>query len=380
VKSNVFRHSDNQNFEGFDCIRILACYYYPEGSEDISRKLKELETSLLAISGAAEKLGFRARWANLTYREITHELYVPSVVQWGSNRFAVLFPRRKWQVGGKAKCVYPSGEFYLNGEEDFRRRFAPALNEQGEEKVSVLLTEPTFKFYREYGLQNVRLSWGKMIQYLRRNYSLLFGVMLGFLITSFTQLIFPFLMQSIVDVGIKTRDLSFVTIILWAQLIIVVSRTLVEFIRSRLLLQVSTIVNLSILSDFWIKITRLPISYFDRYHTGDILQRINDNKKVQGFLTGPVINTFFSAFNFIVFAIVLMMYKVQLFLVFSVGIFLYFGWMQLFFKIRRKINYELFRAFTRENNATLQLILGMEEILNNPKDGNGKRFSWKFLD
>ena len=215
-----------------------------------------------------------------------------------------------------------------------------------------------------------------MFQYLRQSKWQITQVFIALLIASLLQLIFPFLTQSIVDTGISTQNLQYITIVLIAQLMLVFSRTIVDFIRTRLLLRVSVIVNLSILSDFWIKLTRLPISYFDSHHTGDTMQRINDNKQIQNFLTGSALNTLFSLFNFIIYAVVLAMYNAELFFVFATGSILYFGWVQLFLRMRRKINYQTFHISSRENTATLQLVQGMQEIrLNNAEQM--KRWEWE---
>jgi ATP-binding cassette, subfamily B, bacterial len=161
-------------------------------------------------------------------------------------------------------------------------------------------------------------------------------------------------------------------------LVLIVSRTVADFIRSRLLLYISTIVNLSILSDFWIKLTKLPLSYFDNHHTGEILQRIGDNKQLENFLMGNALNTMFSLFNFIVYAVVLAMYDTSVLIVFMIGNILYFSWIQFFLRIRRKINYQNFYISSKENNATLQLVQGMQELrLNNAE--HLKRREWESI-
>jgi ATP-binding cassette subfamily B protein len=203
-------------------------------------------------------------------------------------------------------------------------------------------------------------------------------VFIALLIASLLQLIFPFLTQSIVDTGINTQNLQFITIVLVAQLMLVFSQTFVDFIRSRLLLNISIVLNFSLLSDFWIKLTRLPISYFDSYHTGDTLQRINDTKKIESFLTGSALNTFFSLFSFLIFSVVLMLYNVQLFFVFAIGSILYFLWIRLFMRYRRKLNYQSFHLSAKENNATLQLVQGMQEIKLHGAE-QLKRWEWENL-
>ena len=170
--------------------------------------------------------------------------------------------------------------------------------------------------------------------------------------------------------------MKYITIVLFAQLMLTFSSTIIGLIRSRLQLRVSNNINISILSDFWIKLTRLPLAYFETRHTGDTLQRLQDNKRIQAFLTGQTMTTLFSIFNFITYSVVLIFYSVPLFFIFLIGNAVYFIWIQLFMRIRRKLNYSTFHLSAKENNATLQLIQGMQEIrINNSEQL--KRWEWE---
>jgi ATP-binding cassette subfamily B protein len=241
---------------------------------------------------------------------------------------------------------------------------------------TALLLETTPKFYEEQGEKETKLSWYLVFQYLIQSKWQIVQIFIALLITSLLQLVFPFLAQSVVDTGINTQNMGYVTIILIAQLMLLLSKSTVDFIRNRLLLKVSVIVNLSILSDFWIKLTRLPLAYFDNHHTGDTLQRIGDNKQIQEFLMGTALNTLFSMLSLIVFAFILAIYQVQLFFIFGIGSFLYWLWILLFLRIRRTINYQIFHLAAKENNATLQLVQGMQEIrLHNAEQF--KRWEWE---
>jgi ATP-binding cassette subfamily B protein len=241
---------------------------------------------------------------------------------------------------------------------------------------TALLLMPGPDFYKEQGEKEHKLSWGLILQYLKGSRRQLLQVFIALLITSLFQLVFPFLTQSIVDMGINTQNLQYVVIVLIAQLMLIFSRSIVEFIRSRLLLQVSIVVNLSILSDFLIKLTRLPLSYFDSRHTGDTLQRLNDNKMIQGFLTDTTLGALFSLFNFVIFAVVLATYNLSIFAIFTAGSILYFLWVYVFLRVRRRINYQTFYISSRENDATLQLVQGMQEIrLHNAEQL--KRWEWE---
>ncbi|RYE52184.1 MAG: peptidase domain-containing ABC transporter [Sphingobacteriales bacterium] len=186
------------------------------------------------------------------------------------------------------------------------------------------------------------------------------------------------MMKSYIDVGIEGRNLGFIKLLIIAQLVLLFSSTIVNFIRSRISLRVSNILNLSILSDFWIKVTKLPMSYFDRYHTGDIIKRMGDHSTIQNFMTNTAIGVFSAIVNFTIYSIVLVMFNLQLFLVFMVGNALYFGWIALFMGVRRKLNYQSFELGAKNQTTTIQMIEGMQDIkLNNAE--HTKRWQWEDL-
>lgn len=344
---------------GPTCLRMAARHYGKHYNADTLRQMSGFSkagVSLLGISDTAEKIGFRTRGVKLTLQQLS-EAPLPCILHWNQNHFVVLISLFKNSV----KIADPGKGIIKYTKNEFLKHWASSKNEVGQDTGVVLLLEPTPVFYEADGQKEKNLSWGLVMQYLRTAKWQLLQVFAALIITSLLSLIFPFLTQSIVDTGINTQNLQFVVIVLIAQLMLTFSQTVIGFIRSRLLLRVSNILNIQILSDFWIKLTRLPVSYFDAHHTGDTLQRIGDHRTIQGFLTGTALTTLFSVFNFVVYAIVLVIYSVQLFFVFCVGSIIYFVWVQLFLRIRRKINYETFHLSAKENNATLQLIQGMQE-------------------
>lgn len=355
--------------ESAACLFFITRYYDKNFEAGAFNKICGLQndyTTLPALSRVAEKAGFRTRCVQLTSRQLKKDVLLPCMLQDKEGRFFVLLRVSGWKKNRKMLCFYPAGGYQTYTSEQFDQ--LPA--------GMALLLEPGFQFRARKNHSRNILSWGLLLQYFRRRHWQISKLAISFLVTSLVQLIFPFLMQSVVDVGINTSDLNFVTIVLLAQLMLVVSRISVEFIRGRLLLHTSTTLNLSILSDFWIKLTHLPLAYFDRQHTGKILQNINDNRQVQTFLTGSALNTLYSMLNFIVLIVVLMMLKLQLFFIFLAGVLLYLLWMRLFFRIRKKINYQIFHASARENNLTLQMVQGMQEMrLQNIEQV--KRWEWE---
>ena len=359
---------------GPTCLRMIAKYYGRHYNGDTLREkagFSKQGVSLLGISETAEKIGFRTRGVKISFRQLS-EVPLPCILHWDQNHFVVLTSIS----GNRIKVADPGKGMLTYSRNDFLSHWISSEAETGQQTGIALLIEPTPYFYEQEGEKEHKLSWHLIFQYLVQSKWQIIQVFAALIITSLLQLVFPFLTQSIVDTGINTQNLQFIIIVLIAQLMLTFSQTIVSFIRSRLLMRVSNVLNLQILSDFWIKLTRLPVSYFDVHHTGDTLQRIGDHGRIQSFLTGSALNTLFSLFNFVVYAAVLITYSVELFFVFMAGSIIYFGWVQLFLRIRRKLNYETFHLSAKENNATLQLIQGMQEIrLNNAE--KQKRWDWE---
>lgn len=263
---------------GPTCLRMVAKYYGKHYNSDGLRQVAGFSkegVSLLGISQAAEDIGFRTRGVQLSFQQLTKDAQLPCILHWGQNHFVVFPPfSSRWKSRKNISIADPAKGIFTLSKNDFLQKWISSKDEAGNGIGTALLLEPTAQFYEQSDESEKKISWGILLQYLRQSKWQLTQVFVALMVTSLVQLIFPFLTQSIVDTGINTQNLQFITIVLLAQLMLVFSRTIIDFIRSRLLLQLSVNINFSILSDFWIKLTRLPISYFDSYHTGDTLQRL----------------------------------------------------------------------------------------------------------
>jgi ATP-binding cassette, subfamily B, bacterial len=345
--------------------------------------------SLLGISEAAENVGFRTRGVELTYNQLVKDVKLPAVLHWNQNHFIVLPPQKfksrgfsllhLWRRAGDEVIIAdPANKSLIKiPVADFKQHWLQS-SEDGEPVGIALLLEPTAKFYEQEDEKQNKIGWSMLYSYVLNYKKYFLQLILGLLIGSLLQLIFPFLTQSIVDTGINTHNLQFIYIILIAQFALFFGRTMVEFIRSRILLYISTHINISILSDFWIKLMRLPLSFFDTKQTGDILQRINDHHRIEQFLTGSTLNTLFSVFNLLIFSVVLLTYNTSVFFIFLTGSILYFCWIKIFLKYRRQLNYKNFAVAAKENSATMQLVYGMQEIKLNGAE-TLRRWEWEGL-
>lgn len=331
--------------------------------------------SLLGIGEAAEKIGFRTRGVKITLPQLLEDAAKPCILHWSQNHFVVLPPQKK--TDSSITIADPAKGLIKYSKQEFAQQWL-STTEAGEATGIVLLLETTPAFYEQENEKQKGLSWSFLFGYVKQQKKFIVQLVVGLLIGSLMQLIFPFLTQSVVDTGINTHNLQFIYLILIAQFMLSFSRSVVEFIRSRILLHVSTRINISILSDFWIKLMQLPLSFFDTKQTGDTLQRIGDHSRIQNFLTGSALNVIFAVFNLIIFSIVLLQYNAQVFFIFVVGSVLYFIWIKLFMKYRRKLDYKHFALASKENTATMQLIYGMQDIKLNGAE-HLRRWEWEGL-
>ncbi len=367
------------------CLRMVAKYYGRNFSFENLRNEAQLSkegVSLLGVAEAAEKIGFNAKGVTLTYAELIKEVKLPAIIHWEQNHFVVVIKRINKR---KLRIADPARDIITCTTEEFCKHWISTRAEGTGEGLGVaLLLTPTPVFYEQEGDMahqtgdNKGLGWSMLFKYLTKHKHYITQVFLAMGIASLLQLIFPFLTQSIVDNGVNTGNLPFIYLVLIAQLVLLFSRMVVEFIRSRLLLFISTHINASILSDFWIKLMKLPISFFDTKMTGDIIQRLGDHRRVESFLTGSTLNVLFSLVNIMLFSIVLLLYNKTIFFIFVTGSILYFFWIRFFLKFRRQIDFKRFSIASKENTATMQLIYGMQEIkLNNAEQS--KRWEWENL-
>jgi ATP-binding cassette subfamily B protein len=335
-------------------------------------QLNKEGVNFLGIANTAEELGLKTLSITIHFEKLLKEAPLPCIVYWNQNHFVIVTPNSNLK---KIEIADPAYNIIKYTKEEFCKNW---LQTTDDVPGIALLLEPTPEFYQQKETKALGISWSFLLSYVNQYKRYFFQLTLGLVIASALQLVFPFLTQSIVDIGINTRNLQYIYIILFAQLFLFIGRVVTEFIRSHLLLHIGTGINIAILSDFWIKLMQLPLSYFDAKKTGDTLQRIGDHSRVQQILTTGSLNVLFSIISLLIFSIVLLLYNAPVFLVFVTGSVLYFFWIRFFLKYRRKLDIERFKLASKENTATMQMVHSMQEIrLNNCE--KSKRWEWERL-
>ena len=351
---------------GIACLSMVSEYFGEKYSLEYLEKFCYANVegvSMLAISESAKKICLE----NITVSAIIEELRgikLPCILHWNQNHFVVLY---KVDRRGKRFWIADPGKGkYRLSLEEFKKHWI-STRSNGEEKGIAMFFEPTEEFYKkktgnDEKAESEKRSFRFLFQYLRQYRKYFLQIFAGLFLGCLLQLIFPFLTQSIVDIGIRHEDINFIWLILLGELMIVIGRTVTDFIRRWLLLHISMRINISLVSDFFIKLLKLPMSFFDTKLTGDILQRIGDHSRVQSFLTNQVLSVLFNFLSFIVFGVVLFIYDKLIFFVFLLGSIIYGMWISMFLRRRKVLDYELFEQQAINQNMTYQFITTMQEI------------------
>ena len=365
---------------GPTCLRMIAKYYGRVYSLQTLRDkafISRSGVSLLGISEAAESIGFRTTGVKITFEQLADEFPLPCILHWNQQHFVVCYRIKKRHNKYKILIGDPAGAQPVTyNEEEFKRCWISS-RDRGQDTGVALVLEPTPDFYSmEDDRKEAKKKLNFFFRYLSPHKKAIVQLVLGMVIGSILQLVVPFLTQSLVDVGIRDNNLNFITLILVAQLIIFIARLSVDFIRSWLLLHMNIRINISLISDFLVKLMRLPLHFFDTKMIGDIMQRIGDHSRIESFLTGSSISTLFSFVNFIVFGFVLAYYDLSIFGLFLLGDVLYVIWVLSFMKYRRELDLRRFSQASTEQSTLYQIITGMQEIkLNNCE--TQKRWKWE---
>ena len=346
---------------GVACLAMICKYYGKVYSSNTLSKLccaSSEGVSLLSISEAAEKLGLHTMFGKASIKQLI-KISQPCILHWNQNHFVVLYQIKR---GKKFYVADPGKGLITYSLEEFSKNWLSTMS-NGEERGIALFLQPTSSFHeRPDETTQTHISFTFLFKYIKQYKSFFGQITLGILMGCLLQLIFPFLTQSIVDIGITHKDVNFIWLILLGQIVLTFSRTTIDFIRRWLLLHISMRINISIVSDFFIKLLKLPMSFFDTKLIGDLLQRMSDHGRVEKFLTTQVLSVMFSILSFVILSIVLLIYDKLIFSVFLIGSLVYSIWVAFFLDKRRVLDYELFEKQAQNNNYTYQFITSMQEI------------------
>lgn len=381
IKFPNYIQPDNKDC-GPTCLRIISKYYGKniplQTIRDIAETTRE-GSSLLSLSDAAERIGFKTLGVKANVQMLMKEVPLPCILHWHNVHFVVLYKVKKKQNDYIFYISDPSYGLITYNSQDFLKAWIGSnANTDVSEGVALLLeTTPEFS-KNDWDGNNDKTRLSYLFKYLLKYKALFIQLIVSLVATSLISLIFPFITQSVVDVGIQNQDVNFIFIVLLAQIMLFTGKAAIEVIRSWILLHLSTRINISIVSDFFIKLMNLPISFFDTRMTGDIMQRISDHHRIEQLLTNSSLNTIFNLFSLVIYSVILLLYDYKLFLIYLCGSLVYIFWISFFLNRRRELDYKKFSQVSQEQSAVIELINGMQEIKMHNAEKQ-KRWKWEFL-
>lgn len=366
-----FKQLDSQDC-GLACLRMISRHYGADIKTTDSRfaetNLLKQGISILDLTKTAEKLGYKTLVVNLDYEKALENVPFPAIFFWNQNHFITVYK----MTADKVYVADPAFGKTVYSKKDFLKGWT-----QEKEEGILIIFEPT-----EALLENSRAqkktdgSLEYVTQYLKKHKTQLFLIALTLLVSSCIELIFPFFTQKILDKGVALKNVHFIYLILIAQIVVFISRISLEFYRSWLFIHISSRISLSIISDFLVKLMRLPLKFFNSKNIGDLTQRIQDHKRIEGFLSKDLIQTVFSIFSIVIYSAVLLYFNVNIFLIVFIGTALELVWIFSFLKKIKIQDQKTFSLQSKDQNKIYELINSMQEIKLNNLEEN-KRNEWQ---
>lgn len=363
---------------GAACLQSICNYYNKDVDLQVIRELCHITrngVSMLGIADAAEALGFKTIGVKLNLEQLTNDVHLPCIIHWSQQHFVVVISVTRHRV----TIMDPAAGILKYNITDFINSWLH-LKEKGsnDNLGAALLLTPSPAFYNKNFKKTASLNFSNFIKLLSPFKSKTWKIILCMLLGCIFSLIFPFLTQQIVDVGISNSDLSFIFLILLAELALLIGQIINNIIRSRLMLTITSGVSVGLISNFLGKLMKLPINFFDTKHIGDILQRIKDFNRIESFLTSTLLSLLLATIVFFVYGVMILSYSMKILFIFIIGSILYVTWMSIFLKKRRKLDYMQFQYLSSNQSTMIQLVNGMQDIKLNSCE-RSKRWEWERL-
>lgn len=360
-------------------LQIIAKYYGKFLDLDSIREKCDTTKegiSIYDLCKAAEILGFKTLPVKTSYKKLEKEIPLPCIIHWRKSHFVVVYKVTKDKVFVSDPAIglmtYTKKEF-VNG-------WLAHIREQSSWRKGVLIAlEPTDKF-RGLKSNKQKSSSFDILKYLIGHLTPYRKQVIQLLITMFLitllQAVFPIITQSVVDTGISTKDLGFIQLLLIANIILVVSTSAGNWIRQSINMHISQRVKVSLLSNYIIKLLRLPLKFYENKLIGDILQRAMDYERLESFLMNSAFSIILALLNLIVFGIILILYDSLLFWIFLIGSIAYVFWVLFFWSVRKKMDIQYFSLMAQNHSHWIEMLSNIQDIKNNNYE-QGKRWRWE---
>ena len=340
------------------CLKIIAKYFGRFYSLQYLRDrcgITKQGVSLENLSTGAESLGLRTLAIKCTLDDIINKIPFPAILFWRDSHFIVVYHANKKYIWvsdpAKGRIKYTH--------EDFKAGWY----KKGETLGVLLAIEPTIDFKRSKVEKEIeKNSFISILRYFipyKNSFATIFFIML---VVTLLQGMLPFISKAVIDVGIKSSDINFINMVLIGNISILVSITIFNVIRDWILMHITSRVNIALISDYLIKLMKLPVTFFENKLLGDILQRARDHERIRNFIMNNSLSLIFSILTFIIFGIILLTYNPIIFYIFLGGSILYVAWVLLFLRIRKRLDWEYFELVSQDQSYWVETVSAIQNI------------------
>jgi ATP-binding cassette, subfamily B, bacterial len=357
---------------GPTCLRMIAKHYGKSFSREFLRQkasITRIGVTMAGIAEAAEAIEMRTLGVRIGIESLTNEAPTPFIVPWRQKHFVVVYKTTKTKIF----VADPAQGLLTYSHEDFKTAWTNTSDGNG----FVMILEPNTNFFSLKEDDNKTIGFSFLLPYFRPYKKLIRQLFIGLLVATVIQFIIPFLMQSVVDVGVNHKDIPFIYLILLSQMVLILSQTGVSIFREWILIHITSRFNIKMISDFLFKMLKLPVTYFETRNAGEHLQRITDHSRIQNFVSSSSLNMLFSMVTFVLFNFILVYYNFKIFVIFIFSSILYVSWTFFFLKKRAELDYKRFDEISQNQSSLIQIISGVNEIkINNSQRKN--RWKWEY--
>lgn len=355
----IFQQQHDIKDCGAACLTMIAQYHGQKYSFNEIKKLvplKKTGVSLKGIQVGANYIGLDSMPIECAVNELSNRM-CPCILHWNQKHFVVLYKVIDKHTKHTYVIADPNHGIIRLNDIKFVSHWCSNNN-----KGIALLLSPTDAFFEQLPQPDRNSSLSDLLSFARPHKKLLLHLLLCMLIGCVLSLIFPFLTQSLIDYGVNNHSVSIVTKILLAEIFVFAGSMFANILRNWIVLYIGARINITIISNFILKLISLPISFFSLKQKGDLYQRIQDHNKIEEFLSNQSLSALFSVFSFVAYSLVLLHYNLTLLAT-------YYGistfaiiWSSYFFKYTECLDYTYFNIRSKSNDIVMEIIDGMQEV------------------
>jgi HlyB family type I secretion system ABC transporter len=332
---------------GAACLVMMGQYWGKRFSVNYLREVANVDrngASLKSLAAAAESIGFSTRPVKARLQNLTKQ-NLPAIAHWEGKHYIVVY---KVTASSVIVADPALGQRTLSYEEF----------EKGWRGYTLLLSPTALLKETEEQKQSL---W-RFVDLLKPHWLPLLEVLIASIAIQIFGLITPFFTQLLLDRVVVQRSELTLTAVGTGLLIFGIFRVIMYGLRQYLLDHTANKVDLALIVGFITHTFHLPLKFFESRYVGDIVSRVEENRKIQRFFTSDVLSVFLDLLTVFVYMGVMFYYSWQIALLVLAVIPFFVITTLLFTPFLQRISREIFNAVNKESSYLIQALTGIRTV------------------